>query len=338
VKKFVTGYFRGTQELVGMRDEFEKSSKLSTKYGAVLKQAQDIFGKEVIVDLSIDGHGLLLDCEYAGVFGNYTFFKDQAFQYRFDKKLEDALDLAVRQGYATARSPFTPVDFDYKSMAAKAGVAFERPQLAEVASLVDDPYSQVVEKGTLATFDIAFKPNQVDFPIQDYREDFERAIQQASLAPSAVIVVRGHSDPTQTLLNLIKAGMAKSLIRRSGKELFIKTTAGWKPLDLTQTKNLVTMIDSGAFGSATPNPMTTMQAALTLSDHRAANVQRGIMSFAQQQGVTVNEKQIQPVGVGILDPVVAKPITEVDRGMNRRVEVRVVEVPGEMGAGGDVEY
>jgi hypothetical protein len=201
-----------------------------------------------------------------------------------------------------------------------------------------DPFSTVVQEGTLASFPIAFEPNQVDFPKADYGVDFQQAVEQASLAPTAVILVRGHSDPTQTLLDLLSAGMSKGIIRRVGKEFAFKTGAGWKPLDLTQTENIVEAIRGGDFEGATPSPMARMQAALTLSDTRAQKVQEGIIAYAKQEKINLNPNQIQAVGVGILDPVVAKPTTKIDRAMNRRVEVSVVKVSGEMASEEDVEY
>ena len=321
-----------------MRDGFEESSKMSPEYRRLLEMAKGILPEGVVQTIEIDGHGLLLDCEYVGVFGNYTFFKDTGFQYRFDNKLEAALELAVRQGYATERSGFDPVDFDYESIAKSAGIPFQAPLSAELPDVGGDPFHAVVQKGTLASFPISFEPNQVDFPKADYGTDFQHAVEQASLAPTAVILVRGHSDPTQTLLDLLGAGMAKGVIRRIGKDFALKTAAGWKPLDLTQTENLVAMIKAGELEGVAPSPMARMQAALTLSDTRAKKVQEGIIAYAKQEKISMNPNQIQAVGVGILDPVVAKPTTKIDRAMNRRVEVSVVKVSGEMASEEDVEY
>jgi len=337
-EKFVVGYLKGTEQLVRMRDGFEQSGKLSTQYKVVLQQAQDILGKEVVVDLTIDGHGLLMDCEYAGVFGNLKFFQEKGFQDGFAGKLNGALDLAVRQGYATARSPFDPVSLDYQTIAKSVGTVIKAPQAIEYGDLTTDPFSSVFEEGTLSSFTILFPANDPDFSAAQYGKDFDSAIRSASLASGAVIVIRGHSDPTQTLLNLIKAGMAKGIIRRSGGELYIKTAAGSSRLDLTQTKRIVDMIEAGEFEGVTPSPMATMQAALELSDRRAKEVKTQIIAYANQQGVTLNETQIQPLGVGILDPVVSKPITPEDRARNRRVEFSIVEVPAEVETEGNVTY
>ena len=84
--------------------------------------------------------------------------------------------------------------------------------------------------------------------------------------------------------------------------------------------------------------MLVMQAALTLSKARADAVKLGIMNFAKSQDVNMDETQIKPVGVGISDPIVPRPINLAQAAENRRVEFRIVRVPAEALTESDFDF
>ena len=81
-----------------------------------------------------------------------------------------------------------------------------------------------------------------------------------------------------------------------------------------------------------------MQAALNLSKSRADSVKKSIVAFAKKQGVTLDETQIKPVGAGISDPVVARPLNKEQAAANRRVEFRIIRVPAEAVAAEDFDF
>jgi len=345
VEKFAAGYLKAAEDVVRMRKGFEQTGKMSTSYKGLLTTAQSIFGKDVLPTLEVDAHGLLLDCTYVGLPGNIAFFKDKGNLNGFDPKLKAALDLAVGQGYAKIRSGFDPVDFDYQKIARLARIEYVEPTttggriIAEKADIFPD---SVLDDRTLVSFTINFEPNQQSFSVDRYGAEFNRAIQSASTFGNAVVVIRGHSDPTKTLVDLIKAGMAKGTIKRSGQrgnyKYFLKTSRGSKPLDLKQTKNVVALITAGAFDGVTPSPKETMQAALNLSLARADAVKKEIAAYAQRQGVNLDITQVHPVGAGILEPLVSKPSNIQEAKQNMRVEFRIVKVPAEAVKESDFDY
>ena len=49
-------------------------------------------------------------------------------------------------------------------------------------------------------------------------EEYERAVRSASKFGNAVVAIRGHSDPTKSLVEMLKVGMAKGIIQRSGNK------------------------------------------------------------------------------------------------------------------------
>ncbi|MBN1912541.1 MAG: hypothetical protein JW818_22665 [Pirellulales bacterium] len=339
VEKFVAGYLQASDEIRAMRDGFEKSGKMTREYKQVLTMAQSIFGKDVLPTLEVDAHGLLLDCTYVRLPGNISFFQDKGNLNGFEPKLKAALDLAVGQGYAKVRSGFVPANLDYRKLTTLPGInlKYEEPSASgggtiRAESLDIFPGSELDER-TIVSFTVKFPPNQTTFSPDQYGAEINRVIQSASTFGNAAVVIVGHSDPTKTLVDLVRAGQAKGILKRSGTrgnyKYYIQTGVGSKPLDLEQTDTVVKLIKSGAFDGVQPSPRQTMQAALNLSLARAEAVKQGIIDYAKQQGKTLNITQVQPVGAGILEPLVSKPVNREQAETNMRVEFKVIRVPGE---------
>jgi outer membrane protein OmpA-like peptidoglycan-associated protein len=345
-EKFVAGYLAASQQVVPMRKAFEDTGRLAPDYKALLTMAQDILGEDVLPTIEVDAHGLLLDCTFVGLPGNISFFLDKGNLNGFDAKLKAALDLAVGQGYAKVRSGFVPAGFDYQQIAKLAGIEYVEP--GKMAGKIDAeaidffPDSDVMDDQTIVSFTISFEPNQSEFPPDRYGAEFNRAIQSASTFGNAVVVIRGHSDPTKTLVDLIRAGMTKGIIQRSGTKpnyrYFVRTGGGSQPLDLTQTEKVAELITTGEFDGAQYSPRETMQAALNLSQARAEAVKEAIGQFAEQQEVNLDISQMQPVGVGIVEPLVSKPRNMDEAKQNMRVEFRIVKVPAEAISESDFDF
>jgi len=345
-EKLVAGYLKGAEEVVRMRGAFEKTGKMSPEYRKLLATCQQIFGPDVLPTLEVDAHGLLMDCTFVGLPGNISFFKDKGNLNGFDAKLKVALDLAVDQGYAKVRSGFVPAEFDYKKIAGTAGVEYVEPKTSggrvDAESVDLFPDSAGLDDRTIVSFTINFEPNQNEFSADRYGAEFNRAIQSASTFGNAVVVIRGHSDPTKTLVDLVRAGMAKQVIQRSGSrgdyKYFLRTEKGSQPLDLTQTRKIAELIKEGAFDGSRYSPRETMQAALNLSLARAEAVKKAVVEYAQKQNVNLDVSQVQPVGTGILEPLVSKPRNIEEAKQNMRVEFRIVKVPAEAIKASDFDY
>ena len=331
VEKFVAGYLKGAVDLVKMRGEFESSKRMGSDYKKALLLAQRAFGEDVIPSLEVDAHGLLLDCSFVGLPGQISFFEDRGNLNGFDGKTKAALDMAVKWGYVDNRRGFTPSDLDYKKLAQMAGITYERPKVTErfnaenLSFFPDDN----LDENTIVSFTIKFRANQKVFSSDEYGAEFERAVQTASTFGNAAVVVTGHSDPTQTLVTLIRAGMKKNLIRRTGSKGKYKYFFKGKELKLTETAAVINAIKEGAFDGGELNPRATMQAALNLSLARAQAVTKALKTFAGKKGVNLDLSQIQSVGAGIMEPVIAKPSNINEARENMRVEFKIVKVPAE---------
>jgi len=330
VEKFVTGYLKGAEQLVGMRDDFEKTKRLSNEYRSLLAMSQQIFGEQVLPTLEVDAHGLLLDCRFIPLTGQIAFFEQRGNLSGFDAKLTATLDMATSWGYAKTRNGFDPSGLDYRKLAGMLGVEYKLPEAIVGGEGIEVFPGEDLDPNTIVSFTISFEPNQPDFTADRYGAEFNRALQSASTFGGAAVVIRGHSDPTKTLVNLIKAGMQKGVITRTGQQgnyrYFLKTVQGSEPLDLNNTGKLVELITSGVLEGTPDSPLQTMQAALNLSQQRAEAVKSAIVEYAKSRGLTVNLSQLAPVGAGIAEPVVSKPSSIEEAKQNMRVEFRIVRV------------
>lgn len=348
VEKFVAGYLKATVELVQMRNNYETGANKGSftkgtgpQYKSTLTFAQSIFGEDVFPTLEEDVHGLLLDAEFAGLPGQISFFEDQGNLNNFDKKLKVALDLATSQGYAKNRAGFDTARWDYRRLAEMAGIEYKKEAATgriQAESLNINPDADFDDK-TIYSFTINFSDNQTTFSPDRYGTEFQRALEQASTFGNAVILIRGHSDTNLVLAHLVRAGMKKGLIKRTGGPGNRQYFLNGKPLDLSATSTLTKLISQGAFdGDNEYNPRETMQAALSLSQTRAENVAKAVRAFAEQKGVTLDTTQLQPLGVGINDPLIARPTGPNDSLKNMRVEFSIIRVPAESVKPSDYDF
>ena len=63
-----------------------------------------------------------------------------------------------------------------------------------------------------------------------------------------------------------------------------------------------------------------------------------IVDYAKSLNVPLDATQIQPVGAGISDPIVPRPINNEQAAENRRVEFRIVRVPAEALSADDFDF
>ncbi|MDD5091842.1 MAG: hypothetical protein PHQ23_13120 [Candidatus Wallbacteria bacterium] len=346
IEKFAAGYFRACEELIQFSKLYEKSG--SAEYTGILKMGQKIFGEDWFPTLD-DVHGLIADCSFVGHPGNVVFFTGKNNLNGFDAFHEKSLDLAVKLGYAGSRSGFFPSGLNYESKTfteylsgiktASEIQGREKFKAEAVERQILALEQGVLDENTLLSFTINFEPNQTEFPEAAYSQDFQKAIALASRFAGAVMTVRGHSDPTLTLLNTINAGIKKGVIQKTGSSGNFTYYYSGKKLDPSHTKSIIDAIQSGAFdGVAEYNPRETMQAAVNLSRQRADAVMSALVKFAEKKGMAIDKSQITPVGVGIREPIVPKPKDKGEAQINMRVEFRLVKVSGEVTRDTDFDF
>ncbi len=284
----------------------------------------------------------MLDSTFVGLPGQLSFFRDRGNLSGFEGKLVESLDLATGWGYAKDRVPFDANNFEYEAIAGMAGLDYVVPDAnrrgfneAEGAEFM---LGENLDPNTIVSFSISFEPNQNEFTASQYGAEFQRALKAASTFGNARVVIRGHSDPTKALGELIRAGIAKGLIRQTGTTGNYRYFYEGKPLDIDNTPQVVELIESGAFSGGKDDPAVTLQAALNLSKARAEKVKEAIVGYAKQLGANVDLSQIVPIGAGISDPIVPKPTNMAQAKENMRVEFRIVRVDAESIAPSDFDF
>lgn len=344
VTKFVTGYLKGCEEVLDLKKAYE--AKGSAEYMKLLKLTQDIYGKAVIPTLEEDAHGLLSDCTFVGYPGNVAFFNQKNNLHGFDIFQKKSLDLAVNLGYAKTKKPLLKTGVNFSSSAVTGSL--KKTQSVKKERFRGEAVKKEIEQlssggglddKTIISFTISFDPNQMNFNVKTYKAEYDRVIEMADKYGNAVVAIRGHSDPSKTLLDLVKAGVSKGALKRSGTIGNYSYSFNGRPLDLADTPKLVKLIESGGFdGAAENNPRETMQAALNLSKKRADAVRNSIMAYAKTKGLPFDTSQIQSAGVGISEPFISKPSSMEEARKNMRVEFRLMRVAAEAVKKSDFDF
>lgn len=341
VARFVAGYLKACEEVIDLKRQYETTG--SETYMDLLRLTQSIYGKDVIPTLEEDAHGLLSDCTFVGHPGNVAFFSQAN---RFEAFQTAALDLAVGRGYAKVRAALLPSTLDWQSptfigyLTKTGDVRGERFRPEAVLEEIEQlSAGGVLDERTIYAFTINFEPNQTEFSSEQYGVEFQRVVDLADRYGNAVIAVRGHADPTKTLLEFVQAGMKRGVLQRTGSSGNYNYSLEGRPIDLESTRQLAELIERGAFdGVPDHNPRETMQAALNLSRKRAEEVRDSVIDYAKSKGAELDPTQIQPVGVGIREPFIAKPRNMAEAEQNMRVEFRLLRVSAEVATEADFDF
>lgn len=340
-EKYLAAYLAATERLVAQKKLYADGKGKSPDYIKALKMAQQIFGEKVLPTIEVDAHGLVSDATFVGLPGQISFFNDAGNLSGFESKQKTSIDLAVLLGYAANRAGVEKASWDYTKVAKLAGIAYQEPvaaaDRARIAESVESFPDDELDKRVIMTFTINFEPDQQDFSVDTWRQEFTKVIQNTQTFGNAQFVIRGHADPTLTLGDFIKAGIANKLITREGKTGSYKYYLRGKPLDLNATPSVIEAITQGQF-SGTPNPQDTMQAALTLSQKRADQVKAAIVKIALESKFNLDATQIKPVGIGIREPIIPKPTNMEEARKNMRVEFKLIKVDAESIKSGDFDY
>jgi hypothetical protein len=344
ITKFVAGYFKACEEVLKLKSDYE--SKGSQPYTNLLQTAQDIYGKDVLPTLEEDAHGLIQDCTFVGYPGNVAFFEDPKNMNGFEAFQKNALALATSRGYAKLRAGLFASGLNYNSPSFKNYLSItevERKERFRAEAVLEEIEALSAGGGlddrTIVSFTINFEPNQTQFSTAQYGVEYQRVVEMASKFGNAVIAIRGHSDPTKTLLELVKAGLKKGVLKRTGSKGNYQYSLNGKPLNLTEIAEVARFVERGSFdGVADHNPRATMQAALNLSRRRAEAVRDSVIEHASSKGLQLDTSQIQPLGVGIREPFIAKPSSLDEAKKNMRVEFRLLRVTAEAATSSDFDF
>lgn len=350
IEQFFAGYLKGAEEVIALKKAYEKGG--SAQYTELLQKMQTIYGQDVLPTLEEDAHGLIADCTFVGQPGNIAFFNDPSNTITgFEGFNKAGLDMAVNWGFATQRYALLPSDLNFNAKTFKnlltttvaaptqlKQTRFKKETVrAEIEAFNEDA---VLDEKTLISFTIQFDANQNTFSATQYSSEFDRVVELASKYGNAAIAIKGHSDPSRTLSVLVKTGLQKGILKRTGTRGNYKYFMSGKAFSLENTAELIRLIEQKRFddGSDVESPYQVMRAALKLSEQRGEAVKQAILGYAQRKNARIDAEQIVPVGVGIKEPVIAKPTSPAEAAENRRVEFALIKVSAEAVAASDFDF
>ena len=348
IEKFFAGYLKGVEAVMQLKKSYENRG--SQEYMKLLQMIQDIYGPDIIPTLEEDAHGLIADCTYVGQPGNVSFFNDQTNVITgFSGFNKSAIDMAISWGFAGKRYNLLPSDLNFSSsiftslLSNTVRMPVQRKRFkketirAEVEAFNEE---DVLDEKTLVSFTIQFKPNQEKFSQTEYKEEFDRVVELAAKYGNAAVAIKGHTDPSKTLMTLVKTGIKRNIIKRTGQRGNYKYFMDGKSIRLEDTEKLIKLIQQKKFESGTEieSPYQVMRAGLELSEQRAEAVKNAIVNYARKRNVRLESDQIVPIGMGIKEPVIAKPTNPEQASENRRVEFALVKVSAETVAEADFDF
>jgi outer membrane protein OmpA-like peptidoglycan-associated protein len=337
VQKFAAGYLKACEELVDLKnnhDAKDRDKDKDARYVALLKMAQNITPDwKAALPGPDDVHALITDATLVCLPGNYKFFTDKADVIGFQGKMKAATAMAVNIGSAKKQTDMLDAGFDYDAIKKLGDLKLEPKQAAEDLGPIDIG-SIDQDKDTIYSFTVEFDIDSTKVDTKKYAQEFQKAVEEASKYGHAVFAVRGHVDPTKTLVDFVKAGTDEkiNILRRTGEKGNYKyfLVKDGKQLDLADTKKVLDVIAKEDFSGAEHNPKDTVDAAKSLSEERAKAFKDAIIQYAKSKDLRLDETQFKPVGVGIAEPVIGKPKNEDDAARNRRVEFRILKVSPEV--------
>lgn len=151
-------------------------------------------------DAIADTEGLYADCEFVYLTGNNKFFADANYPRRFSKVLSEINNSLGQLNLITKNNLISAAAFNYKTFNSATGLTGEtaKPKFnkEQLSALVSRKQQQgALNEGELFSFEVFFGPNQNNFPVDLYKDEFAQVVDLASTYGGAVITVEGHSDP-----------------------------------------------------------------------------------------------------------------------------------------------
>ena len=176
------------------------SSKTSEYNGLMKSSAKILLDSEYA---QADAQAMWADAETVGWAGNVKFFTDENYPRRFERLVSDVQTSLTSLGHIKSIKSIAQAHWNFDQF--KGGVKTFAPEAARfnqsvVTQAITKQQAQgTIDDNTLFEFEINFKPNQDSFPVELYKQQFDRVIDLAATYSGAVITVEGHSDPLEYL-------------------------------------------------------------------------------------------------------------------------------------------
>lgn len=293
VQTFVASLLQAEEQL---RQLYTERDSRKDEFQAMLKSAAThlLDAPSAIAD----AEGLFLDAETVGAAAGRKFFTDAGYPRRFERLNAEVNDALVAQGLLASGHQLAVAGWDYNLLANGLSLAeaqtprFDNDKLS--AAVTAQSTAGGLDSGELFRLQINFRPNQNDFPIEAYQDQFNRVIELAATYPGAVLTIEGHSD----VLGYLKARKASQ-----GQAVLARIRQSARNLSISRANSV-------------------RDAVVELAARQKATMD-------QSQFVTIGHGITQPLtGIGT-DGVPHAPQTQAEWMSNMRVVFRIVNIEAE---------
>ncbi|MBI3148576.1 MAG: ABC transporter substrate-binding protein [Betaproteobacteria bacterium] len=214
VENFVRGLLQSQEAL---KQLVAAKSTRAAEYNKTMQAAAQILLDSA--QAQADAEGMVADAEFTGFAANQSFFERRDSPRGFAQLNGEIQTALVAIGLTKGQMPLDHAKWDYARLAGNLQdtrlVETPRFDTAQVATVVTRKQQQgKLAEGELFSFEVFFKPNQDNFPVDQYQEAFKQVVNLASTYGGAIITVEGHSDP-MGYLRQKKDGAAQVVLTRT---------------------------------------------------------------------------------------------------------------------------
>lgn len=346
VTKFAAGFLKGVESVVMEKRKY--GTPKAREYEAnILAPAQRFYGNKLLPNLE-EAHGLLSDCTFVGQEGNIVFFTGSGNDVGFEALKQRRSAFAKARGFVSQPGELIASSLEWSSNSFVGYLAVTGTGSGTTARFdanrVRDELATMTNAGnvnshTVYSFTISFDANQTTFSAERYRAEYEKALKLARQYGNATIAIRGHVDPTMTLKTLVEAGLQNGTLTRQGAAGNYTYFHNGNRIDLSNTRAISELIQSGQFDrNVQIGPRQVMQQAQNVALTRAQAVRDSLLDFARSKDVRIDTSQITPQGVGVVEPVIARPRNADEAARNQRVEFAIIRVSAEATKQADFDF
>jgi len=219
----------------------------ANKTSVIKKHAKILLDSQDSID---DMMGLFLDMKFADLQMNKDFLKSINYPRNLTVISRTTAKSFKNQGLIKGYSSLVSPDLNWGIVG--NGLKYISNKNNMQASVI---ISKKQKQGTLDSdsiygFKVFFKPNQNNFPVNLYKEDFDKVIQMSSSFGGALITIEGHSDNLKYLKAKKRGASEVELkrIRQSAKNLSLSRANKALQAIISYAKSTGVHLDTNQFG------------------------------------------------------------------------------------------
>ena len=215
-------------------------------------------GAKILLDdgsATEDMAGMYADAAHATWADNKAFFTESAgrnFQVVSDKVQEDFVTMGLLSRKVKLSADIIDFDKLKQGLANTKGTSqakFDKDGVAKV--LTEKKKQGSLADGELYSFEIYFQPGQNAFSADQYKAEFDKAIELMSIYGGAILTVEGHSDPLGYLKNKYQKKAAPLVLQKqkqSALNLSYSRANAVKASLIAYAKENKILLDESQFG------------------------------------------------------------------------------------------